>query len=786
MSTHVWTGTLDCMAALWFRIRVRLRRRSRELIVAVVLIGFVGGLAMGLAAGSRRTASAPDRYTSWAGGDPDLEITQLEGTPITEQVAAIPGVASAQSVAFVTSFLVGPDGAMVFDSNPFAGDDRISGSRVVEGRFTDPAAPNEFTVNVAMADLLRTQYGSRVGDRFEVVSFDREQVQSNRAFESGEPPAVPPFSATMVGVINTPIDFDEAAPVLYFSRAFLDAHPTVGVIQTVIDVHLDPGADPDRVMTAVRELPGGEGALASQVKIVSDESRRAVRFQATALWIVAAIAMVGSAVVVVQLVGRTLRMSSVDALSLEAVGWRRRDLAAERAIEGLLIAALAAPLGVAVARWMTVPFPLGSLEVFEPSPGADLDAAVSVIGSIAMVAVVTFGALWSGRSGRPAAIGGSARRTVGTVVARSSSMPLAVGAHLAFVGPSGARRSAASLAAGVVGMAALVGTGVVGLSLDTMVDDPARWGVNYDRLFGNPYIAAEDDIIAPVAGLEGVAGLTAAHLGSLDVDGLASPTIAIDSINGGMLPTTLEGRPPTGPDEIGLGAEIARRLNVDVGDQVTVRGSTETTEVLRVVGIVVTPDAAGGGAAVAFDTYAALNPTATRNLMLVNFEADAPADLEDQIAAINFSPPDALPTPGSVEALRRVLPAPVVLAAVLTLLLLVGCGLLVTITVRARRRDLAVLRALGARPRQLQTTVHWQATLVAATVVILGVPLGIIAGRSVVQQLTSTLGIVPGVDVSAVMLTVVVVGAIVAANLLALVPASHAGRTAQRELLRDR
>ena len=323
-------------------------------------------------------------------------------------------------------------------------------------------------------------------------------------------------------------------------------------------------------------------------------------------------------------------------------------------------------------------------------------------------------------------------------------------------------------------MAVLVGTGVVGLSLDTMVDSPARWGVNYDRLFGNPYLETEDDIVGPVVGLDGVEGLTAIHIGSLDINGLATPTMAVDASNGGVLPTTLEGRPPTGADEIGLGAEIARRLDVDVGDEVTVRGSTDTSEVLRVVGIVVTPDSAGGGAAVIFDTYAALNPTATRNVLLVNFESDAPADLADQIAAINFSPPDALPTPGSVEALRRMLPAPIVLAAVLTVLLLVGCGLLLTMTVRARRRDLAVLRALGAKGRQLQTIVHWQATLVATTVVVIGVPIGIVAGRSVVQQLTSTLGIVPGVDVSPVMLAAIVIGAVVAANLLALLPARAA------------
>ena len=96
-----------------------------------------------------------------------------------------------------------------------------------------------------------------------------------------------------------------------------------------------------------------------------------------------------------------------------------------------------------------------------------------------------------------------------------------------------------------------------------------------------------------------------------------------------------------------------------------------------------------------------------------------------------------------------------------------------------------MLRALGASARQLQTIVHWQATLVAATVVVIGVPIGIVAGRSVVQRLTSTLGIVPGVEVSPVMLVAMVVGALLAANLLALLPAGRAARTAPRRLTRD-
>ncbi|MBI5088108.1 MAG: ABC transporter permease [Actinobacteria bacterium] len=335
-------------------------------------------------------------------------------------------------------------------------------------------------------------------------------------------------------------------------------------------------------------------------------------------------------------------------------------------------------------------------------------------------------------------------------------------------------------------MAGLVGAGVVAFSLDTVVDSPSRWGVNYDYMFGNPYIEADEDIVAPVVGVAGVEALSAVHVGSLTIDEHETATLAIDPVKGGLLPTVLSGRAPSEPDEIGLGAEVARRLDVEIGSTVSVSGVTGESRDLRVVGIVVTPDSAGGGAVVPFDTFVDLNPTATRNVLFVRTEPDAGADVVDRISAANFSPPDAMPTPTSVWALRRVLPAPAVLALVLVVMLVVGCAYLLAMSVRARRRDLAVLRALGARRRQLRAAVHWQATVVTSLVLLFGAPLGVVLGRWVVSRLTDTLGIVPGVDIPLAALALTIVGALVAANLLALLPARGAARTATRMLNRDR
>jgi ABC-type lipoprotein release transport system permease subunit len=364
-------------------------------------------------------------------------------------------------------------------------------------------------------------------------------------------------------------------------------------------------------------------------------------------------------------------------------------------------------------------------------------------------------------------------------------MPFAVGAHFARVGPSGRRRSLASLLAGIIGTTALVGAVVVGLSVDDMVHTSTRWGVNYDNLFGNPYVETDTDIAAPVAQTPGVTQLTAAHIGSLTVNGAETSTLAIEPVKGALLPEVLQGRAPRRGAEIGLGAEVADRLGVGVGDRVTLAGATGTRRTAHVVGIVVTPDAAGGGTAVPFALYRSLNPTATRNVLFADFAAGAQDRVVRRLQSENFSPPDALPLPSSIAALQRVIPAPVVLALALSVLLLAGCAFLLALSVRAQRRDFAILRALGAKRRQLRSVVHWEASLVVLAILAIGVPLGVALGRLVVRALTSRLGIVPGVDAPLLVLLAGVAVAVVVANVLAIEPARRAAQPRPSLLTHD-
>ena len=160
-----------------------------------------------------------------------------------------------------------------------------------------------------------------------------------------------------------------------------------------------------------------------------------------------------------------------------------------------------------------------------------------------------------------------------------------------------------------------------------------------------------------------------------------------------------------------------------------------------------TPDSAGGGAAVPFALYRSLNPTATRNVLFADFGRWC----EGSCRSASCEPRTSrrrthCPCRRASRLCDASFPAPVVLALVLSVLLLVGCAFLLTLSVRAQRRDFAILRALGARRRQLRAVVHWEATLVVLAILVVGVPVGVALGRLIVRELTGRLGIVPGID----------------------------------------
>jgi predicted lysophospholipase L1 biosynthesis ABC-type transport system permease subunit len=132
--------------------------------------------------------------------------------------------------------------------------------------------------------------------------------------------------------------------------------------------------------------------------------------------------------------------------------------------------------------------------------------------------------------------------------------------------------------------------------------------------------------------------------------------------------------------------------------------------------------------------------------------------------------------PAELVNLERVRALPWALAAFLAVVALLAVVHAAISTVRRRLRDLAVLRALGLVDRQLSALVRWQAATFAAIGLVLGIPIGLVAGRFVWHEVATSIGVddtaaTPLLPMLLIALVVVGVALIVAA-----VPARYARR----------
>jgi predicted lysophospholipase L1 biosynthesis ABC-type transport system permease subunit len=132
--------------------------------------------------------------------------------------------------------------------------------------------------------------------------------------------------------------------------------------------------------------------------------------------------------------------------------------------------------------------------------------------------------------------------------------------------------------------------------------------------------------------------------------------------------------------------------------------------------------------------------------------------------------------PGAVRNLQRVSSWPALLTLIVGLLALTGFVHALVVMVRRQRGQLAVLQALGFRRRQLSATVSWYATALVVPALVIGVPLGIVAGRWGWGVFAANLGVPPIPVVPLVAVLAIVVVAFAAVNVAALPVAWRAAR----------
>jgi hypothetical protein len=145
--------------------------------------------------------------------------------------------------------------------------------------------------------------------------------------------------------------------------------------------------------------------------------------------------------------------------------------------------------------------------------------------------------------------------------------------------------------------------------------------------------------------------------------------------------------------------------------------------------------------------------------------------------------PDATGTPtvpGALVNFGEAVNFPLIVGLVLALFGVATLVHLLVVSVGRRRQEMGLLKALGFVNTQVAAAVSWQAT----TVVLVGIVIGVATGDAVWRAFARNLGVVPVSVVPVLLIAGLAVGALVLANLLAVVPAITAARCEPGELLR--
>ena len=141
--------------------------------------------------------------------------------------------------------------------------------------------------------------------------------------------------------------------------------------------------------------------------------------------------------------------------------------------------------------------------------------------------------------------------------------------------------------------------------------------------------------------------------------------------------------------------------------------------------------------------------------------------------------------PATVLDFGRVTGLPLIGAGVVGVLAAATIAHVLVTSVRAHRRDLAILKTLGARGHQLRAAVAWQATIIVLAALLIGIPLGAIGGHWVWGVIAGTHGFTVEVTTPALTLAILAAGALVVANLIAGIPARSAARTHPATVMRS-
>jgi hypothetical protein len=799
----------------WLRLEVR--RRWRSLLVLALLVALATATVLAAAAGARRGQTAFDRL--WASTLP-ATVTVLPNQPGFDwnKIRALPEVAvlsefPVNGTPFVLTCC--PDTSVGF---PPTGEEMartIERPALLAGHLFDPGRADEILVTPQFAHL----YHKGVGDLVTMRLASPKQV--DKEWDGTTPPRGPVIRARIVGVGRN-----------VFGSATTDGPGSKGGVlasPALFDRYRANilGTNGRMYINALIRLKGGAAAIPAfradlarvtgQPNIDVWNNReffggamvRITRYEAACLLAFALAALVAAVFLIGQSVARYTSATVADLQVLQAVGMTPRQAVASATAPPLLAAAAGATLGVAAAivasRWM----PIGAASYQEPHPGISADWLILGPGWVLAPVLVAAGSATAAALALTARRRHAAPRRSGVAAAAAAAglgVPVVVGARFAL--EPGRGRSAVPVRPALLGAVAGVLGVLAAFTFSAGVSDaaanPARFGQTWqlDTFLG---LGGQDfgpvsKVLQMVAADPDVTGVDDARVGGAQSGQVSVESLTYAPVAGKQVPVVLTaGRMPTAPDEIVLAPTTASEMHAATGSVVRLAGAAAPRP-LTVTGIGFVP----GGLHNNYDSGAWLTPAGYDRLfrgahfafkfhvatVALRPGADAQAvahRLTAKAAAIKGGkafPFEVTPPPPILQGVKDVAALPLALSAFLAVLAVGAVGHALSIAVRRRRHELAVLRALGLTRRQSRLVIGTQASLLAVIGLAFGIPLGIALGRTLWHATANMTPLAYNPPWALLALLLIAPLALVAANLLAAWPARRAARLRTAQILR--
>jgi putative ABC transport system permease protein len=368
----------------------------------------------------------------------------------------------------------------------------------------------------------------------------------------------------------------------------------------------------------------------------------------------------------------------------------------------------------------------------------------------------------------------------------------------------------------VLGIAFLTGTQLLSSSLSDSIDDligdvydgidaVVRSPDSQDTPLGQPIRAAVPaslvDEVAAVDGVrtaEGFVESTGPQLIGRDgkvygASGFGPPTLVYNWIEDDQLRTgqVTEGRGPEADDEVALDFDTVDGLGVELGDPVTVSNLQEGTEEFTLVGVLGLGEdgtKSSGARPMFFTTDTAMRLVdQDGEFNFVAAAADEGVSQDELVERIAFALPGEQVLSGeayteeSAESISQFVDILNIFVSVFGYIALFVAVFIIyntfSIVVAQRTRETALLRAIGARRRQVLAATMLEAVVVGVIAAVLGLLVGTLLAAGLIQLVGSVFTVasgVPPLTVSAV-LTAMIVG-IVVTVLSAYIPALRSSK----------